>query len=203
MEPLNRKETPSGDDVPGTQVGAAEQPPEQGVEGLAPQVERCEAAPQDADQAPPSIWLRARWFAERYTVAHLTAYPVGVLASMAAIPLALMLRGEQVKQAQATGARSSLLAEVAADLQLDPTSAAQMEIVMEFALGCALLTLLVPHITALPWAWAASRRRAPSTPRSKDPVVDQRFRWFVGSMLTLGAAWLLVGAGGWIWLFTL
>lgn len=161
------------------------------------------AAPLDAVSTPAPIWRRARWFAERYAVAHLTAYPVGVLASMAAIPLALMLRGDHVKQARATGARWSLLAKVAADLKLDPLAAAQMEIVMEFALGCALLTLLVPHLTALPWAWAASRRRAPSTPHTKDPVLAQRFRWYVGSMLVLAAAWVLVGAVGWIWLFTL
>ncbi|MEZ4229782.1 MAG: hypothetical protein R3B89_11470 [Polyangiaceae bacterium] len=158
---------------------------------------------QQIDQQPeprPSAWLRLRWFGERYMLAHLSAYPVGVVSAMASIPLALMVRGEEVKRASATGAHSELLRRVAQDMQLDPLAAAQMEIVMQFVLLCALLTLVVPHLTALPWAWAASTR--PSVTRS-DPRLAQRLRWFIVSMLVLAALWALVGAIGWIWLMTL
>ena len=47
---------------------------------------------QQIDQQPeprPSAWLRLRWFGERYMLAHLSAYPVGVVSAMASIPLAL------------------------------------------------------------------------------------------------------------------
>lgn len=148
----------------------------------------------------PSMLLRLRWFGERYMLAHLSAYPVGVISAMAAIPLALMVRGEAVKRATATGAHSELLRRVAQDMQLDPLAAAQMEIVMEFVFACALGTLLVPHLTALPWAWAASTR-AGAAP--KDPRLERRLKWFVGSMLALAALWVLLGAIGWIWLMTL
>ncbi len=148
----------------------------------------------------PSLWLRLRWFGERYMLAHLSAYPVGVISAMAAIPLALMVRGEEVKQATASGAHSELLQQVAQDLQLDALAAAQMEIVMEFVLACALATLIVPHLTALPWAWAASTRRG-AEPR--DPKLAQRLKWFIGSMLALAALWVILGAIGWIWLMTL
>ncbi|MGE0322377.1 MAG: hypothetical protein AB7S68_08740 [Polyangiaceae bacterium] len=148
----------------------------------------------------PSVWRRLRWFGERYMLAHLSAYPVGVISAMAAIPLALMVRGEEVRRATATGAHSELLRQVAADMQLDALAAAQLEIVMEFVMVCALVTLAIPHLTALPWAWAASTRPG-ATP--KDPKLARRLKWFISSMVMLAALWLVAGAIGWIWLMTL
>lgn len=133
-------------------------------------------------------------------LAHLSAYPVGVISAMAAIPLALMVRGEEVRRATATGAHSELLRQVAADMQLDALAAAQLEIVMEFVMVCALVTLAIPHLTALPWAWAASTRPG-ATP--KDPKLARRLKWFISSMVMLAALWLVAGAIGWIWLMTL
>lgn len=177
-------------------VGPAGEAPESETPGAQREPSPAEASNVDA----PSLWLRLRWFGERYMLAHLSAYPVGVISAMAAIPLALMVRGEQVRQATATGAHSELLRQVAQDMQLDPLAAAQLEIVMEFVMACALVTLLIPHLTALPWAWAASTRQGASP---RDPKLAKRLKWFIGSMAALAGIWVIVGAIGWIWLMTL
>ncbi|MBX3183650.1 MAG: hypothetical protein KIT72_05965 [Polyangiaceae bacterium] len=151
----------------------------------------------------PSRWLRLRWFGERYAVAHLVAYPPGVVAAFASIPLALRLRGDEVLRVGPDGASYELMQRFAELFQLDPTSAAQTELVVVYTLKVALVTLVFPHLTALPWALAAARRPAEPALGEREPELERRRRWFMVSMLGLTALWVVVGVIGWVWVLTL
>ncbi len=131
------------------------------------------------------------------------AYPPGVVAAFASIPLALRFHGDEVAKVGPSGASYELMQRFAQLFQLDPTSAAQTELVVVYTLKVALVTLIFPHLTALPWALAAAQRPAKPAPGEREPKLEQRRRWFMVSMLGLTALWVVVGAIGWVWVFTL
>jgi len=162
-------------------------------------------APPPAEIPPPRLPTRRalpqRLFIERLVLGHFIAYPVGLLAAVASMPIGMKVRARAVLGAGSEGAKSDLMRQIAHDLGLTPLEAAQTEIVMVFVMWATLAVMLVVHLAVLPWAIGAARDA-----RSPDPA-PSRSRRGLRSFAIVTAVTLVVvmvcGAAGWIWLFTL
>ncbi len=132
---------------------------------------------------------------------HLIAYPVGFLTAVAAMPLGMVLRKDELMNAAAVGAENRFIREAAEDLALSPLEAAQVELVLEMCLGASLVALLMVHLWTIPWAIGAAR--AVKNPEAGAAAERRGYRLF--GMLTAGT-FVLVGVGGlisWIWVLSL
>lgn len=135
----------------------------------------------------------------RLVLGHFIAYPVGFLAAMGAMPYAMILR-ERALNAAAGGATSSIVKDVARDMNLNPIEAAQVQILLEFSLWVSLAVLLVIHLAAVPWAIGAARSaKYPADPRP----ARRGLRAFVVLTATTTSVVALATLAGWVWVFTL
>jgi len=162
------------------------------------------AAPAGGPSGGPAPTRRAsaqRVFLERLLLGHFIAYPVGLVAAIGSIPIAMKFREHAVLAAGPDGAKSDLVRQVARDLHLSPMEAAQSEIILTFVMWVTLAVLLVVHLGVLPWAIGAAR--AARSPDSASSSARQGLRSFVIVTTVTLAVVILCGAAGWIWLFTL
>lgn len=130
-------------------------------------------------------------------LAHLIAYPVGFLTAVAAMPLAMMSRREQLMDVGAIGAKNRFIADAARELALSPLEAAQVELVLEVSFMAALVTLGLVHLWSLPWSVAAARQV--KRPEAGRGAVDRGYRLF--TVLTVSTILLLLlgGIASWVW----
>jgi hypothetical protein len=144
---------------------------------------------------------RARLFFERFLLAHFLSYPVAFVASIAAMPMAVRLRAAALLNAGSEGASSRIMRDVAQQLELSPTEAAQAEIVFTFVLWTCIAVLLVVHLASLPWAIAAARAASHVPPDERG--VRRGRNVFVGVTIATVILVVLCGAVGWLWLLLL
>ena len=180
-------------------------PPSSGAPASAqtPDDDSSEPAPEAAKSPPQSAWKK---FTSRLFIAHMVAYPVGFLAAVACMPMSLLARGDELLNASATGATNKLVRESIKNLGLDPTEAAQVQIVMEFVFIVAGGLWILVHFWGVPWARAAAKsveaHNAGDLAGAKE-TERRGLKWFAWSTAATVAVTGLVGLGGWIWLFTL
>ncbi|HMJ12104.1 MAG TPA: hypothetical protein VK524_11855 [Polyangiaceae bacterium] len=134
-------------------------------------------------------------------IAHALAYPATLLSALACMPLVIAIRTRALMAAGPDGAVHPMLRDVARDLSLTQVEAAQVQLVLEVALGVALLVFLLVHLAALPWAWAETR--APASGPAEDRDRDRGRRSFAYAFAMLLGALLVLGAGSWLWLLVL
>ncbi len=145
---------------------------------------------------PPTPWRAALG---RLTLGHFIAYPIGFLAAMGAMPFGMILR-ERALIAAGGGATNEIVKDVARDMNLNPTEAAQVQILLEFSLVAALIVLIVIHAGAIPWAIGAARTaKNPTDPRP----AKRGLRAFVIVTVATTAVTALATLAGWVWVFTL
>ncbi len=137
---------------------------------------------------------RVSVFLERALLGHVVAYPVGFLAAVAAIPIALPACHAALSSVGGRGPRSAFVRDLAQRMALSPPEGAQLEIVLKFLLWVALAVLLLVHVAVLPWAIASARGST---------AVDRARRMFVRTVATITAIIVVTGAAGWIWLYSL
>jgi hypothetical protein len=115
---------------------------------------------------PPSRPLLKRL--ERYVLAHVAAYPVAFLWAVAAIPLTIHLFHRELDA-------------------LDDDMPAVGDFVVRRLAWPAGVAFVLPHLLALPWAFA------------RHPTPFRRAAWIgIAAVAALGLAF---GAGSWLWLF--
>jgi hypothetical protein len=138
-------------------------------------------------------------FSGRFFLGHMLAYPLGFAASVAAMPIAMVVKKQELMSPARFGAKSEMLAGIARDLHMTPLEAAQVEIVLVFTMWVSIAVLAVIHLVALPWAIAAAR--AVNHP-AREPQVKRTYRLFAG--VTGGTLVLtgMIGTGAWIWVLT-
>ena len=138
---------------------------------------------------------RRRWRAALapLVIAHALAYPLGMLAALACMPLAIFVRKGALLEAGPQDATHPLIRDVARDLSLTAVEAAQVQLVLEVVLGAALVVLVLVHAAALPWA--VTETRGASTP----PAARAR-RLFVSCLGALVVGLVVLGAASWTWL---
>lgn len=147
---------------------------------------------------PPST--PAREFAKRFALAHFLAYPLTFAVALATMPLALLLREDALLEAAATGAKTGLVGQVAANMGLSALEAAQLEIVLGTLLWLSLAVFVSLHLAALPWAIAAAKAaRSPSAVAG----LKRGYTLFVAVTTSLVGLLLLAGALSWLWMLTL
>lgn len=139
-------------------------------------------------------------FLGRLMLVHFVAWAVAFGSAVAQMPIAIWVRQKQILHARPTGATVGLVQDAARNLALNPTEAAQLQIVLgSIAWGGAAILLAV-HIAGLPWAIGAARAaRHPE----RAPAAKRGLRIFGIACATIGAVVLLAGIAGWIWLYTL
>lgn len=139
-------------------------------------------------------------FSGRFFLGHMLAYPVGFAASVAALPVGMVVKKKELMSPGRFGAKSEMLAGIARDLHLTPLEAAQIEIVLVFTMWVSIAVLVLIHAVALPWAIAAAR--AVNRPELQETTVKRTYRLFAG--VTGGTLVLLgvIGTGAWIWVLT-
>lgn len=142
----------------------------------------------------------AKAFWGRFAVGHFIAYPVCFLTAAGALPFAMILRHRELLNPGRSGARTKLVADAARDLKLSGIEAAQVEIVLEWAMWACLLVFLLLHLAALPWALAAAG--AARHPERGEAGVRRGFRIFAGTTATTVVLVALAGTAGWIWVLT-
>lgn len=160
------------------------------------------AAPDAPIVLPPrrSKSTPGKTFMGRFMLGHLIAYPVGFLTAVAAMPYGMVLRKKELLGAGATGASSSIIRDVAKDMALSATEAAQVQIVLEFCMWASVVTLTLVHLWTLPWAIAAARAvRHPD----REANVKRRQRLFAVLTVSTFAVVGIAGAAGWIWVLSL
>ena len=139
-------------------------------------------------------------FSGRFFLGHMLAYPIGFAAAVAALPIAMMAKKEELMSPGRFGAKSEMLAGIAKDLHLTPLEAAQIEIVLVFTMWISIAVLVLIHLVALPWAIAAAR--AVKNPTLTETAVKKSYRLFAGvtggTLVLLG----LTGTAAWIWVLT-
>ena len=140
-------------------------------------------------------------FIERLLLGHFIAYPVGLLAAVASMPIAMKLRAATVLAAGPEGAQSDLMRQISRDLGLSAIEAAQTEIIMVFVMWSTLAVMLVVHVAALPWAIGAARTAR--SPDSASSSARRGLRSFVIVTVVTLIVVMLCGIAGWLWLFTL
>ena len=99
-----------------------------------------------------------------------------------------------------TGARSGIVRDAARDLKLTAIEAAQVEIVLEFALWACVTILVLMHLAVLPWSFAAAA--AAREPEGSERAVKRGLRIFAGTTATTVVAVAIGGTAGWIWIMT-
>jgi hypothetical protein len=126
-------------------------------------------------------------FSGRFFLGHMLAYPLGFAASVAAMPIAMVVKKQELMSPARFGAKSEMLAGIARDLHMTPLEAVSIAV------------LAVIHLVALPWAIAAAR--AVNHP-AREPQVKRAYRLFAG--VTGGTLVLtgMIGTGAWIWVLT-
>lgn len=117
------------------------------------------------------------------------------------MPIAVRLRAAALMNAGSEGASSRILRDVAQQLKLSPTEAAQAEIVFTFVLWTCIAVLLVVHLASLPWAIAAARSVSHVPPDERG--VRRGRKVFVGVTVATVILVVLCGAVGWLWLLLL
>ena len=127
-------------------------------------------------------------------IAHALAYPLGLLAALASMPPALVVRKRALLEAGPKDPTHPLIRDVARDLSLTAVEAAQVQLVLEVVLGAALVVLVLVHVAALPWAAAETRGDSGS------PAIIRGRRAFVYSLGVLVVGLVLLAAAGWLWL---
>jgi hypothetical protein len=135
----------------------------------------------------------------RLALGHFIAYPIGFLAAIGAMPIGMVVRERALIEAQG-GATTGVVKDVARDMNLNPTEAAQVQVLLEFSLVAALLVLLVIHLAAIPWAVGAARTA--KNPEDPGPV-KRGLRAFVIITLVTTALTALTTLAAWVWLLTL
>lgn len=136
----------------------------------------------------------------RFAVGHFLAYPVCFLTAAGALPFAMILRRQELLNPGRAGARTKLVADAARDLKLSGIEAAQVELVLEWAMWACLLVFVVLHLAALPWSFAAAE--AARHPATGDAGIRRGFRIFAGTAATTVVLVALAGTAGWIWVLT-
>jgi hypothetical protein len=115
------------------------------------------------------------------------------------MPVGMVIREKAIYAAQG-GATYGVVQDVARDMKLNPTEAAQVQILLEFSLGVALVALLIVHAAAVPWAIGAAR----TAKHPENPAPARRgLRAFVIVTGITTALLVLASLAGWIWVFTL
>ncbi len=127
-------------------------------------------------------------------IAHALAYPLGVLAALASMPPAIIVRKRALLAAGPEDATHPLIRDVARDLSLTAVEAAQVQLVLEVVLGAALVVLVLVHVAAVPWALAETRGDSGSAASRRGRRV------FVYSLGALVIGLVLLAAAGWSWL---
>jgi hypothetical protein len=142
----------------------------------------------------------------RLLVAHLLCYPLLFAVALASMSLAIIRYHDRLLAVTAAdGAASAFQRWLARELGLALADAARFEIVVR-PVGVALgVVFVLVHLGSVPWALAAAREvRSRGTPDAE--VARARLRrarrWWLGSSLGLAALLVLVGLGGWVWIFT-
>ncbi len=134
-------------------------------------------------------------------VGHLVAYPVGFCTAVAAMPLGMVLRRQELMDAEATGAKNSIVRDAAEKLSLSALEAAQVELVLEVCLVASLVTLSLIHLVSLPWAIAAARQVRLG--EAGLASAQRGFKLFTMATLVTFAVLILGGLASWIWVFSL
>ena len=157
-----------------------------------------------AELAPePKRPTPAKAFWGRFAAGHFLAYPVCFLTAAGALPYAMILRRDELLNPGRAGARTKIVADAARDLKLTAIEAAQVEIVLEWAMWACILVFVVLHLVALPWSFAAaSAARHPERGEAGDAGVRRGFRMFVGTAATTVVLVAIFGTAGWIWVLT-
>jgi len=128
------------------------------------------------------------------------AYPVCFLTAAGALPYAMMMKQKELLNPGRAGARTKLVADAARDLKLSAVEAAQVEIVLEWAMWACLLVFLLLHLAALPWSFAAAG--AARHPDRGEGGIRRGFRIFAGTTATTVVLVAMTGTAGWIWVLT-
>ncbi|MFO0571218.1 MAG: hypothetical protein U0263_36650 [Polyangiaceae bacterium] len=163
-------------------------PPETSVETVTPV----------SPAAKPPKPGKAFW--GRFVLGHFLAYPVCFLTAAGALPYAMVFRHDLLLNPGRTGARSKLVADAARDLKLSGIEAAQVEIVLEWAMWACIVVFLLLHIAVLPWSFAAAR--AARSPAEGAAGLRRGIRIFAGTTATTVVLVALAGTAGWIWVLT-
>ena len=134
----------------------------------------------------------------RLALAHMVAYPLIYVASAAAMPLAIMWREPQLLavmgQQQPHGAIQQWLV---TQLHISAEEAASFEVLMEPIVWLVLLLLVVTHVAAIPWAWAAKNAREQPLPSLQRREQHARKMWLRASLVPTLVV-VVVGALGWL-----
>ncbi len=112
----------------------------------------------------------------------------------------MVLRRQELLNPGRAGARTKLVADAARDLKLSAIEAAQVEIVLEWAMWACLVVFVLVHLAALPWSFAAAG--AARRPEQGDAGIRRGFRIFAGTAATIVVLVALAGTAGWIWVLT-
>jgi hypothetical protein len=135
----------------------------------------------------------------RVMLGHFIAYPIGFLAAVGALPFGMLVHERALLNASG-GATSGIVRDVARDLSLSSTEAAQVEILLRFSLWVTLAVMLAIHAASVPWAIGAARSaKRPTDPR---PAARGR-RAFAAVTLVLALLVALGALAGWVWVLTL
>lgn len=141
----------------------------------------------------------AKAFWGRFAVGHFAAYPVCFLTAAGALPYAMIVRRAELLNPRQLGARTKLVADAARDLKLSAVEAAQVELVLGWALWASLAVFVLMHLATLPWAFGAAKAaRHPE----QDAAARRGLRIFAGTTATTVVLVALLGTGGWIWVLT-
>lgn len=153
---------------------------------------------EPTQQGKPPRPAKAFW--GRFAVGHFLAYPVCFLTAAGALPYAMILRRDELLNPGRAGARTKIVADAARDLKLTAIEAAQVEIVLEWAMWACILVFVVLHLAALPWSFAAAA--AVRHPEQGAAASKRGFRIFAGTAATTVVLVALSGTAGWIWVLT-
>ena len=136
----------------------------------------------------------------RFMLGHFIAYPVCFLTAAGTLPFAMIVRKAELMSPGRMGARSGIVRDAARNLKLTGIEAAQVEIVLEFAMWACIAVLVLMHVAVLPWALAAARQaRLPEAP---DVGTRRGLRIFAGTTATIVVALAVSGTAGWIWVLS-
>ena len=136
-------------------------------------------------------------FVGRFMLGHLIAYPVGFVAAVAAMPLAMMVRKQELLDVGNVGAENHVVRKAVEKLGLTAMEAGQVEIVLGFCLWASLLPMLLVHLLALPWAAASGISSEEVV--GLDPRVKRTWRLFLAGTLGSFVVIVLVGVVSWLW----
>jgi hypothetical protein len=162
--------------------------------------EKAEAEGPAPAPSPPRRQNPGRAFLGRFMLGHFVAYPVTFATAAGSIPYAMLARKKELLSPSYEGARSKMVQDVARDMKLTGTEAAQVEIVLGFVMWVCIAILAVLHAGVLPWAFAAAG--AARHPEKGDRAVRRGLRIFVAITATTAVSVVLAGVGGWIYVMT-